>query len=119
MFYEPMTRSETVKFRVKLDRAGVERHAETLTALGFRYLVEQCSEGDTGYADYTVNIQYFGDVVKKLELFSSLLDDYRLVTETDFEELNHGKSIICELVQKLTQIQEKLAPEAVHRRRRW
>ena len=22
MFYEPMTRSETVKFRVKLDRAG-------------------------------------------------------------------------------------------------
>ena len=47
--------------------------------------------------------------MKKLELFSSLLDDYRLVTETDFEELKHGKSIICELVQKLTQIQEKLA----------
>ena len=31
MFYEPMTRSETVKFRVKLDRAGIERHAEALT----------------------------------------------------------------------------------------
>ena len=66
MFYEPMTRSETVKFRVKLDREGVERRADAHSPR-LRYLVEQCSEGDTGYADYTVNIQYFGDVVKKLE----------------------------------------------------
>ena len=109
MFHEPLSRSETVKFRVKLDRAGIERHAEALRALGFKYLVDHCAEGDTGYADYSINIQYFGDVVTKLELFSSLLDDHRLVTEADFEELKHGKSIIVGLVQRLTQIQDKLA----------
>ena len=27
MFYEPLSRSETVKFRVTLNRQGVERHA--------------------------------------------------------------------------------------------
>ena len=109
MFYEPLSRSETVKFRVTLNREGVERHAEALRVLGFKYLVDSIQEGDTGHADYSINIQYFGDVVTKLRLFSSLLDDHRLVTEADFQELNHGKSIICGLVQQLTQIQDKLA----------
>jgi hypothetical protein len=112
MFYPcdgPPTRREEVKFRVKLTRAGIDRHAETLSALGFKYLVEHIREGDTGYADYTVNIDYFGDVVRKLELFGSLLDDESLVTEVDFEELSQGRSVIAELAEKITRIQDKLA----------
>ena len=52
----------------------------------------------------------------KLELFSSLLDDYRLVTEADFEELNHGKSIIVEPGPEAHPDPGQARPEAVHRR---
>jgi hypothetical protein len=102
------TRHEKVKFRVTLNREGALKHAESLRALGFDVLL-QLQEGDTGHGDYTVSIDYFDDVVKKLGLVQSLLSDPLLVTEVDFEELNHGRSIIVDLAQKLTQIQDMLA----------
>jgi hypothetical protein len=108
MFHEPLSRSETVKFKVTLNREGVERHAETLKILGFTYLVDSLQEGDTGYADYSINIQYFGDIVRKLELFATLVEDYRLVVTTDFEEMKHGRSIILDLAKQIGRIQDKL-----------
>jgi len=110
------TRTERLQFTATLDKAGVERHAALILDTIFKDAFETTQEGDMYTVIYTCHVDYFGEVERHLRLFEALLDDPELVVDADIEELEHGESILVNVVEQITRIklrlEEKKAREA-------
>jgi hypothetical protein len=106
------TRTETLSFKVKLDRAGADRHEPALRRTQFGRHLDWLVEGDTLHVDYSCNLHYFGDAERHLRLFEDLLADPAVVVDADVEELDHGKSILVDLVRTIERLQGRIARRA-------
>lgn len=64
--------------------------------------------------DYRFSIQYFGDVAFRLDAVSNILDDPTVIKSVSIEELRYGRSIVVDVVQKLTRLIDKLSGDGAN-----
>lgn len=66
------------------------------------------AEGDTLKLKYEFNCKYYGNVVDHFDALGRILEDDSLVKDISITELIHGRSVIVDIVQKLTRIIDTL-----------
>lgn len=102
------TRTEKIRLKASLDKAGADRHAGLILQTKFDDAFSHVREGDTFTVDYTFTAEYFGEVERHLRLFEALLADPELVVGADVEELSHGESILVGLVEQIGRIKAQI-----------
>lgn len=102
------TRTETIALRASLDKSGADRHGARLVGTCYRDAIKTLREGDTLHIDYEFRLEYFGEVERHLKLYETLLADPSVVVNADFEEMEHGHSLLLSLVESITRIRDAI-----------
>ncbi len=101
-------RKEILNIHLKIDTIGLTKKELKKIKKTLSYITDDNKLANNDSADiyYTLDVEYFGAVDKKLTHILSLLDNTKIF-EVNTKELKHGKSIIQELIAKLEQIEQK------------
>lgn len=102
-------REETIQIKLVLDYAAAVRHRKHTKVLGVDCEVRR---GDTAKIDYRFCASYFGDTAAKLDAVCGMLVDPKIVREASISELEYRRSIVVDVVQKLTRIIDQLKEES-------
>ncbi len=98
-------RSERFRIQLTLDKVRAEKHAATLARL---LIVDRPLFGDDMLTlQYTLDIDYLGNVVEKLTAIESLLNDPGVVRHVETDELSLGRCLIQTILLKLNSIERK------------
>ena len=106
MFGEGRDRSETVLIRIDLDKKAWKRHKTDIRTV--MPTAPEIEDGDMLKFKYEFNIRYYGDIVEHFEAIGRVVEDESLVKDIKIDELIHGRSVIIDIVQKLTRIIDTL-----------
>lgn len=100
-----LSHQEVVRINFTLNKSLSELYAETIKEL---CTVPNLNDGDDLKIHYQFNIQYFGEIVKKLKAVLTLLNDPIVIVNCNHEELLHGQCLIEEVLLGLKNIEAKL-----------
>jgi hypothetical protein len=102
------TKTEKVKFNLILDSISNKKYKKELEIFGdaVRELSATVKNDNTLDLSYTVHIDYFERTSKCLNAILSMLRDPGIVFNVSIEELKHGKSLIFDVINRITEIQK-------------
>jgi hypothetical protein len=99
-----ITRSEEVNFKIEFNKEQVDLHKDIIHGF-LRYLPVVTNE-DTLNLTYTIYIDYIGNIVKSLSALETLLDA-GVIVKAEHEELNYGRSLVIDVLNKINDVQRK------------
>lgn len=94
------TLTEVLRFRIDFDAAKARAHRTALATLA-EHIRHDIQDGDTLKFSYAVQVQYFGEVARKLDALLEILEDEEMVLHVDLEEMIRGRSVIRDVLAKL------------------
>lgn len=94
---------EELKFTLRLNKPQADLHAKHVEKVLDRKVPVGCE--DTLVVNYTVGVDYWGNVADKLDAILHMAEQ-GIIVESAIEELQHGYSLIIEVVDRLKKIAE-------------
>ncbi len=101
-------REEELHFKVVLDSALAETHSADIAEV----LDEEApvaGQDDTLILSYSVSIQYWNNIAKKLQALNRILGDPKAVLSVDTVEINHGLCVVEDLFNTLAAVKRAIA----------
>jgi hypothetical protein len=96
-------KQEEVNIRMTLDPAAYARHAQAVGVLVPNFK-EQMLKDDELKVAYDFTIEYFGNVVRKLEAVEKICSDPDVVVAASCPELEQGRLLVYEALKRLEAI---------------
>lgn len=101
---EKPNRIENIQINLQLDKQKFDKHKDELGEL-LTYTPTVCS-GDILNVKYNFNVEYYGNICKKLAAINEIMADPEVVISVSDDELNHGQSVIAETFRLVNELKE-------------
>ncbi len=103
------TRTESLGIRMDVDgKSAYTKHSRSLRDLPLTKPIEDFEDGDILKVDYTLDINYFGDVAKALQAVADICSDPNVVVTASCADLTQGRILCYEAFRKLDAIIKRI-----------
>jgi hypothetical protein len=102
-------RQDKLQFQLDLNKDKVEKHLKHIAIiLGQKEFIVKLDADDMLKINYDLHIQYFGDVVERLEALNSVLNDPEVLLNISTKELRVGFCLIENIFKQIEAIKTRL-----------
>jgi hypothetical protein len=88
---------------MELTKDAADKHEDAVKTL-IRNLKTQLRDGDTLKVTYDFIVQYYGDIVRKLQAVGVICSDPSVVVTASCGELEEGRILVYEVLKKLDHV---------------